>query len=128
MNDILICTKRVLWQLLISFVVLAVILWENNQLILINGFIAGFLAGIIYFFIIGRRLFKSTGLEIEKAVFYMRAGWFIRLGILVLIFVMSIRISIAMFWAAVGGLVWVNLIVITNAVICAYQKKMHKNN
>lgn len=128
MNDILICTKRVLWQLLISFVVLAVILWENNQLILINGFIAGFLAGIIYFFIIGRRLFKSTGLEIEKAVFYMRAGWFIRLGILVLIFVMSIRISIAMFWAAVGGLVWVNLIVITNAVICAYQKKMHENN
>ena len=128
MNDILICTKRVLWQLLISFVVLAVILWDNNQLILINGFIAGFLAGIIYFFIIGRRLFKSTGLEIEKAVFYMRAGWFIRLGILVLIFVMSIRISIAMFWAAVGGLVWVNLIVITNAVICAYQKKMHENN
>ena len=128
MNDILICTKRVLWQLLISFIVSAVVLWEINQLVLINGIIAGIIAGLIYFFIIGRRLFKSTDLEIERAVFYMRAGWFIRLGILVLIFIMSIRISMAMFWSAVGGLAWVNLIVITNAVICAYQKKMHKNN
>ena len=65
--------------------------------------------------------------KLEKAVIYMRAGWFIRLSILVLIFILSIRISTAMFWAAVAGLVWVNVVVLINAVIYAYQKKMHEN-
>ena len=127
MKDILICTKRVLWQLLISVIILAIILWQEQQMILLNGVLAGFIAGLTYFYIIGKRLFKSTELELEKAVIYMRAGWFIRLSILVLIFILSIRISTAMFWAAVSGLVWVNVVVLINAVIYAYQKKMHEN-
>lgn len=127
MKDILICTKRVLWQLLISVIILAIILWQEQQMILLNGVLAGFIAGLTYFYIIGKRLFKSTELELEKAVIYMRAGWFIRLSILVLIFILSIRISTAMFWAAVVGLVWVNVVVLINAVIYAYQKKMHEN-
>ena len=127
MKDILICTKRVLWQLLISVIILAIILWQEQQMILLNGVLAGFIAGLTYFYIIGKRLFKSTELELEKAVIYMRAGWFIRLSILVLIFILSIRISKAMFWAAVAGLVWVNVVVLINAVIYAYQKKMHEN-
>ena len=127
MKDILICTKRVLWQLLISVIILAIILWQEQQMILLNGVLAGFIAGLTYFYIIGKRLFKSTELELEKAVIYMRAGWFIRLSILVLIFILSIRISTAMFWASVAGLVWVNVVVLINAVIYAYQKKMHEN-
>lgn len=127
MKDILICTKRVLWQLLISVIILAIILWQEQQMILLNGVLAGFIASLTYFYIIGKRLFKSTELELEKAVIYMRAGWFIRLSILVLIFILSIRISTAMFWAAVAGLVWVNVVVLINAVIYAYQKKMHEN-
>ncbi len=95
MKDILICTKRVLWQLLISVIILAIILWQEQQMILLNGVLAGFIAGLTYFYIIGKRLFKSTELELEKAVIYMRAGWFIRLSILVLIFILSIRISTA---------------------------------
>ena len=127
MKDILICTKRVLWQLLISVIILAIILWQEQQMILLNGVLAGFIAGLTYFYIIGKRLFKSTELELEKAVIYMRAGWFIRLSILVLIFILSKRISAARFWAAVAGLVWVNVVVLINAVIYAYQKKMHEN-
>ena len=127
MKDILICTKRVLWQLLISVIILAIILWQEQQMILLNGVLAGFIAGLTYFYIIGKRLFKSTELELEKAVIYMRAGWFIRLSILVLIFILSIRISTAMFCAAVAGLIWVNVVVLINAVIYAYQKKMHEN-
>ena len=127
MKDILICTKRVLWQLLISVIILAIILWQEQQMILLNGVLAGFIAGLTYFYIIGKRLFKSTELELEKAVIYMRAGWFIRLSILVLIFILSIRISTAMFWAAVAGLVWFNVVFLIIVVIYAYQKKMHEN-
>jgi hypothetical protein len=81
------------------------------------GLFAGALTGIIYFILMSYRLKKASGLSISKAVFSMRMGWLIRFAFVLLMLIISLRVSYIDFWAAVVGLFSLHIIIFLNAVV-----------
>jgi len=86
---------------------------------LIPGVLAGTLTSIVYFLLMSYRIQRSMKLPLAKAVTYMRIGWMIRLAFVLVMLIISIRISQLHFWAAVVGLLSLHFIILLNAIIAA---------
>ena len=86
------------------------------------GLLLGITTSVIYFLLMCYRVKKSAMLPPQKAVSYMRMGWLVRLSFVVLMLILSVRISSMNLWAAVVGLFSLHIVLFLNAVVLVVQE------
>jgi len=121
MQDYTLEIKRTLCQLA-AWALLAVTgAWLAGYVHWIPGLLTGVIAGALYFLQMAYRVRKSADMPIPKAVNYMRVGWLLRLGFILLILILSVHTTVIHFWAAVAGLFSLQMIIVLNAVVQAWK-------
>jgi len=83
----------------------------------ISGLVMGIMGSILYCLLLWYRVLKSTDMPADKAIFYMRAGWLMRLFFIVFMLFLYIKIPALDFWAAVVGLFTLQIVIAGNAII-----------
>lgn len=97
------------------FVTLGALL--SNRAFIIPGLLTGWVASVLYFLLMCRRVKKSAELSPGQAVASMRVGWLIRFSFLISILVLSVHVPGIDFWAAVVGLFSLHIVLMVNAVV-----------
>jgi len=123
MQDFALEIRRILYQLLIWAIVAAAGVWLAGYAQWIPGLLTGVIASALYFLQLCYRVRKSADMPISKAVTYMRVGWLLRLGFILLILIISVHTAVINFWAAVAGLFSLQMIMILNAILSAWKSK-----
>lgn len=88
-----------------------------GKTVYITGFLFGALASVLYFILLVYRIRKSADLPAGKAVNYMRGGWLIRLGFIVLTLPLANKLSKVNFLAVIAGLFTFQMVLIINSFI-----------
>ncbi|MEN6412128.1 MAG: ATP synthase subunit I [Veillonellales bacterium] len=83
----------------------------------LSGLALGTITSIVYFLFMSCRVRKSVELPPHKAVSYMRVGWAIRLIFILLMLVLSVQIPSVHFWAAVAGMLSLQVVLLLNGGI-----------
>jgi len=115
--------RRTLYQLAIWAIVTAVGAWLAGYAQWIPGLLTGVAASALYFLQLCYRVRKSADMPISKAVTYMRVGWLLRLGFILLILIISVYTPVINFWAVVAGLFSLQMIITLNAILSAWKSK-----
>ena len=121
MQDFALEIRRILYQLLIWAIVAAAGAWLAGYAQWIPGLLTGVIASALYFLQLCYRVRKSADMPISKAVTYMRVGWLLRLGFILLILILSVHTAVINFWAAVAGLFSLQMIMTLNAILSAWK-------
>jgi len=124
MQDYTLEIKRTLCQLAVWALIAAIGAWAAGHAHWIPGLLTGVGASALYYLQMAYRVRKTADMPISKAVNYMRVGWLLRLGFLLLILILSVHTTVIHFWAAVTGLFSLQMIMVLNAVALAW--KTHK--
>ena len=117
MDEFVDSVKRNLLYVLAWFVFLSVGAFTGGKAHVVPGLALGTAASIIYFLLMCYRVKKSAGMPPAKAVSYMRAGWIIRLGFIVAVLIVSLKVPAIYFPAAVVGLFSLQIILYGNALL-----------
>lgn len=88
----------------------------------IAGFLFGTTSSILYYLFICHRVNKSADLPMGKAIASMRAGWLIRLFFVVIVLILSLKIPLIHFGAAVAGLFSLQIVLFAKAVVLIGRK------
>lgn len=120
--------KRILRQILAWGTFTIALAWLCGDQFLVPGLLAGTAASIIYFLFMCYRVKKSAELPAVKAVAYMRHGWLIRLGFIVLILILSLKAPQIHFLAAVAGLFSLQIVIFLNAIFLVGRKYLSKKS
>ena len=123
MQDFALEIRRTLYQLAIWAIVTSVGAYLAGYAHWIPGLLTGVTASALYFLQLCYRVRKSADMPISKAVTYMRVGWLLRLGFILLVLIISIHTAVINFWAAVAGLFSLQMIMILNAILSAWKSK-----
>lgn len=99
------------WTLLV-----AVAFAINGRVAAIPGFAVGATTSAVYFLLMAYRVRRSADLPPEQAVAHMRTGWAVRLAFVVMMLILSTRVSWIEFWPAVAGLFSLQAVILYNAV------------
>lgn len=91
--------------------------WLLGHVDYIPGLLLGNATSILYYLFICHRVKKSAGLTVPKAIAYMRTGWLVRLSFVVLMLVLSLKIPMIHFGAAVAGLFSLQIVLFFKAVL-----------
>ncbi|SFL62691.1 ATP synthase subunit I [Pelosinus propionicus] len=83
----------------------------------IAGLFIGIFTSVIYFLLMGYRIKKSAEMPINRALLYTKIGWIIRLGFIVAMMLLSIKLPGVDFWSAVFGLFTLQIILFLQAVV-----------
>lgn len=83
----------------------------------IPGLVMGISSSIIYCLLLWYRILKSADMPVEKAIFYMRMGWGIRLFFILIMLFLSLKIPILDFGSAVVGLFTLQIVMVSNAFV-----------
>lgn len=83
------------------------------------GLLVGLLTGGLYFLLMSYRIYKSAKLPKNKAIAYMRTGWWVRLSFIVLALVFSVHFAQINFWGVVAGLLSLHVVIVINALVVA---------
>lgn len=126
MQDFALEIKRTLYQLAIWAIVTSAGAWLAGYPQWVPGLLIGAAASALYFFQMCYRIRKSADMPISKAVTYMRVGWLLRLGFILLILIISAHVPLINFWAAVAGLLSLQVISVFNAILSVCKIK-HKH-
>jgi hypothetical protein len=127
MQEFALEVKQTLWHLAIGGLLIATGAWLAGYPWLIPGLLVGVTASALYFLQLGYRTRKSADMPAPKAVTYMRAGWLLRMGFILLVLLVSIAIPQINFWAAVAGLFSLQVILIMNAVVTVLKCRNRAN-
>lgn len=126
MQDFALEIKRTLYQLAIWAIVTSLGAYLAGYPQWIPGLLTGVAASMLYFLQLCYRVRKSADMPISKAVTYMRIGWLLRLGFILLILIISVHTAWINFWAAVAGLFSLQMIMTLNAVLSAWKSKQQQ--
>jgi len=83
----------------------------------IPGLMMGIFSSIVYFLLLWYRVLKSAEMPVQKAIFYMRMGWLIRLAFILIMLFLCLKIPILDFGSAVVGLFTLQIVMVFNAFI-----------
>ena len=101
--------------------------WFSGHEAELPGLILGMVTSTIYFFLLVLRTQRSAVLPVTKAVWSMRIGWLIRLVFILLMLVLSLKIPIFHFAAAVLGLFSFHVfMLLTACLFILKQRLLHK--
>lgn len=123
--------RRTLLQLLALGLFMTLSALAADQTLVIPGLLIGWTSSVIYFLLMCRRVKQSAELPPGQALASMRAGWLIRLGFIIAILVLSVRVPGIDFWAAVVGLFSLHIVLLINAVyivVCGLIANFGKQN
>ena len=95
---------------------------------LLPGFLLGWFASLIYFLLMTSRIKKSLTVPPQKAVAFMRMGWYIRLSFVLMVLIISVKVPQISFWAAVVGLFSYQCVLILTAVLFVLKGAVTKNS
>jgi hypothetical protein len=116
MQDYVIEIKRTLLQMTAWGIVVCCSTYFIGDGWRIPGLILGIITSMIYFLLMCYRVNQSANMPVHKALLYMRVGWLIRLGFVVLMLVLSVKIPAIDFWSAVAGLFTLQVIMFLNSI------------
>ncbi len=111
--------RRTLLQLILWGGCIAVGIYQSGQAAKLYGFLLGIVTGGAYYLMLSLRICRSAELPAAKAVGYMRAGWVVRLVLVLLMLLLSVKAPWLDFWAAVAGLLLLQGVMVMNAVLMA---------
>lgn len=98
---------------------LAVAVAQSGETAKLYGFLLGASTGAAYYLMMSVRIRRSAEMSTAKAVGYMRAGWLVRLLLVLLMLLLSVKAPWLDFWSAVVGLLLLQALMVFNAVIAA---------
>ena len=111
--------RRTIFQLAIWGGCVAVSLLYGGQTEKLYGFVLGVATGGAYYLMLSLRIRRSAEMPVAKAVGYMRAGWLVRLILVSLMLLLSVKAPQLDFWSAVAGLLLLQAVIVCNAVMAA---------
>lgn len=88
-----------------------------GNIFLIPGFLFGFAANVLYYILLCLRVKKSADMPPQQAIIYMRYGWIIRLGFILAVLVIGVKLPGIEFWAVALGLFSLKIVLIMQAVV-----------
>jgi hypothetical protein len=100
--------------------------WLAGQQAALPGLILGMAASYIYFGLLVLRAKHSVTLTVPKAIRSMRIGWFIRLSFILLILILSIKMPLFHFVAAVVGLFSLHIVMIVTACLFVLKYQFYR--
>lgn len=101
--------------------------WLAGQEDELPGLILGMVTSLFYFFLLVLRTERSVVLPVTKAVSSMRIGWLLRLFFILLMLVLSLKIPVFHFAAAVLGLFSFHIfMMLTACLFILKQRLLHK--
>ncbi|WP_246588349.1 ATP synthase subunit I [Pelorhabdus rhamnosifermentans] len=102
-------------------------MWLAGQEDELPGLILGMVTSLFYFFLLVLRAQRSVVLPVPKAVSSMRIGWLLRLFFILLMLVLSLKIPVFHFAAAVLGLFSFHIfMMLTACLFILKQRLLHK--
>lgn len=100
--------------------------WTGGKTDLIPGLILGLSGSLIYYLLMCFRIKKSAAMAPDQAVSYMRAGWLIRLSLVVAVLIVSLKVPGIDFLAAVVGLFSLQIVLYSQALITVIKGMLRK--
>ena len=92
----------------------------------IPGLLLGMAASYIYFVLLVLRVKHSVTLPVTKAIGSMRIGWLIRLSFILLILILSIKLPMFHFVAAVVGLFSLHIVMVFTACLFVLKHQFYR--
>ena len=83
----------------------------------ITGFIIGIFTSVIYLLLMSYRVKRSSEMPVKRAILYTQIGWLIRLGFIVTMLLLSIKLPGIDFQSAVLGLFTLQIVLFLQAVV-----------
>lgn len=100
--------------------------WTSGKTGMIPGLILGLSGSIVYYLLMCYRVKKSAAMAPAQAVSYMRAGWLIRLSLVVAVLIVSLKVPGIDFMAAVVGLFSLQIVLYSQALITVVKGILRK--
>lgn len=117
MQEYTIEMKRTLLQMVVWSVFICGSAYFTGYGWRIPGLLLGIASSIVYFLLLWYRVLKSADMPMNKAIFYMRIGWLIRLLFIVTMLFLSLKIPALDFGSAVVGLFTLQIVMTFNALV-----------
>lgn len=111
--------RQTILQLMIWGGCIAGSLLYSGQMAKVYGFALGVATGGAYYLMLSMRIIRSAEMPVAKAVGYMRTGWLVRLFFVLLMLLLSVKAPWLDFWSAVAGLLLLQAVTVSNAVLAA---------
>lgn len=121
MQEYIIEIRRTLGQIFIGGTGVCAGLYVAGFGQFIPGLLLGIFTSTIYYLLMCYRVGKSADMPANKAISYMRAGWFYRLFFIVLMLMLSLKIQNINFWSAVIGLLFLQMIMFFKIIFVIIQ-------
>lgn len=118
--------RRALLQLAAGVGICGAYLYVLGKAYLIVPLLVGCLVGSACWVVVGYRMMKSAGLEVDEAKKNMRFGFVVRLSLIMGVLIAAIRVSTETFWAVVAGLFFMSGILMVSAIVYAYNSNAGK--
>ncbi len=96
-------------------VVVYLCLTERTQWL--PGLLLGLAASLIYYALLAFRIRQGMELPVEKSIVYMRIGWLLRLGFIVLVLILALRVPGIHFFATITGLFSFQIVMLAQAIL-----------
>ncbi len=92
----------------------------------IPGLAVGAITSVVYLLLIGYRVRRAAALPAREAVVYMRTGWFLRLGFIVIMMIVALKVPVVDFLFAVVGLLSLQVAIFLNGLFLVVKRSMTK--
>jgi hypothetical protein len=117
MQEYVIEIKNTILQMIIWGICICTAAYIAGQSEKILGLFMGFFTSMTYFLLMCYRINKSAEMPVNKALLYMKVGWLMRLGFIVAMLLLSLKIPAIDFWSAVFGLFTLQIILFLQAIL-----------
>lgn len=117
MQEYTIEIKKIIWQMIVWGIGICTAAYFTGNSEKIAGLITGIFTSIIYFLLMCYRVKKSAEMPVSRALLYTKAGWLIRLGFIVMMLLLAVKLPGIDFWSAVFGLFTLQIILFLQAVV-----------
>lgn len=95
----------------------------GGKLQVMLGLFEGMVVGVVYFLMMSSRVQKSLELPMQKAVWYMRIGWFIRVAFVLMVFIATLRYSQVDFPALLAGFFLLHFAILVRPLLMVLRLK-----
>ena len=120
--------KKTARHMLILVALTAAIALISGKKDALPGFFLGAAVSFIYLAQVGFRVRRSGDLPADKAVSYMRTGWIMRLGLIVAMGIVSLKVKQIDFTAAVIGMFTFQIVIMLNAAVTVAKSFLGKHS
>lgn len=126
MEELILEIRRTLiYMLAWSLLLTAGAAWRGDMAA-VYGLVFGSLGSMLYLLLMGYRIKRSSALPPQEAVSYMRAGWLIRLSLIVFFLMIAVKLPFLNFWFVVVGLFSHHFVTVFSALIFIVKTFLYK--